>query len=261
MPLYMAIGDIGELPLPRVEWNQMPSALAYREFAPAPAFRPYIECYWSLRALRHHPAYPVLPDGCADLLFTGGPELQMVGCMTVAREFALAEGSELFGVRFRPAMAALFVRAPWPELTDQTMPAEGAKVLNEQIGAASHTENRIAAVENWLRLVKNPGPVQRILRCASPNTRIDELSRQAGLSARQLRRVFLAETGLTPKYLYRVLRFRRAIQKMPSTDFASLALDAGFYDQAHFIHEFRQFSGGHTPAAWQSEMADFSNPA
>ena len=141
------------------------------------------------------------------------------------------------------------------------MPAEGAKVLNEQIGAASHTENRIAAVENWLRLVKNPGPVQRILRCASPNTRIDELSRQAGLSARQLRRVFLAETGLTPKYLYRVLRFRRAIQKMPSTDFASLALDAGFYDQAHFIHEFRQFSGGHTPAAWQSEMADFSNPA
>jgi len=239
----------------------MPNGLEYREFLPARALRPYIECYWAMQARCYHPAYPVLPDGCADLLFSGGPELKLIGCMTVAREFALTRGSELFGVRFRPAMASLFVRAPWPRMTDQTAPAEGAKVLNEQIGAENLTAKRIAAVENWLRFVKDPGPVQRLLNGAAANVRIDELSRQAGLSTRQLRRVFLAETGLTPKYLYRVLRFRRAIQQMPSTDFASLALDTGYYDQAHFIHEFRQFSGGHTPAAWQSRMADFSNPA
>lgn len=168
-------------------------------------------------------------------------------------------------------MAALFVPAPWRELTDKMAPIEGTRVLAEQIGEASTSEIRIAAAEKWLRRVKDPGPVQRLVNAAAEDVRIDDLSRQAGLSVRQLRRVFLAETGLSPKHLYRVLRFRRAVQQMartPRCDFASLALDAGYYDQAHFIHEFREFSGGYSPAAWQTRrksqrqnrMADFSNP-
>jgi len=247
----------------------MGNGLDYREIAPSQALLPYIECYWTIRATRHDPAYPVLPDGCADLLFSSAvptPELQLVGCMTAAQSSAFDAGTELFGVRFRPAMASLFVRAPWHELTDKTAPADGTRMLASQIGEANSGEKRIAAVEKWLRMVKDPGPVQRLANRAG-NLRIDELSRQAGLSVRQLRRIFLAETGLSPKHLYRVLRFRRAVQQMaraPQSDFASLALDAGYYDQAHFINEFREFSGGYSPAAWQNrrlaQMADFSNP-
>jgi len=235
----------------------------YCEIAPARALAPYLECYWTIRATRDYPVYPVLPDGCADLLFSGGPELQLVGYMTAAKNCPVAAGTELFGIRFRPAMASLFVPAPWHELTNVIAPAEGTRLLAEQIGAAKTSVRRVSAVEQWLRMSKDPGPVQLLVNRVAAPVRIDDLSRQAGLSVRQLRRVFLAETGLSPKHLCRVLRFRRAIQHMaqaPRTDFASLALEAGYYDQAHFIKEFREFSGGYPPAAWQNRMADFSNP-
>ena len=123
--------------------------------------------------------------------------------------------------------------------------------IRDRIGATNQPVERISTMENWLRMLKDPGPVQRIIRSAAGTTRMDELSRQAGVSTRQLRRLFLAETGLTPKHLFRILRFRAAVQQMtPRSDFASLALEAGYYDQAHFINEFREFSGGYTPAVW-----------
>jgi AraC-like DNA-binding protein len=232
----------------------------YREFAPSPALRPYVECYWTVHAAHNCPAYPVLPDGCADLLFSNGPELQLVGSMTAAQNFALAAGSEQFGIRFRPAMAALFLRAPWEELTDRIVTAERTKLIANQL---HQPLGRIAAVERWLHKLRDPGPVQSIVNWIESGgdlMRMDDLSRQAGLSTRQLRRLFLAETGLTPKHLCRVLRFRRAVQRMSSParpDFAALAQDTGFYDQAHFINEFRNFSGGHTPAAWQAQRGRF----
>ena len=237
------------------------TGLEYREIKPAQAPLPYIECYWTLRANRDYPGYPVLPDGCADLLFSSAPELQLVGNMTAARSFSLSKGTDLLGVRFHPAMAVLFVQAPWQELANQSIPAAGTRQLAEQIGATNQLVQRVAAIENWLRPVRDPGPVQRIVSAGATNPPMDELSRQAGLSSRHLRRLFLAEIGLAPKHLFRILRFRRAIQRMACRQsFASLASEVGYYDQAHFIHEFREFSGGYTPAAWQIRMADFSNP-
>ena len=64
----------------------------------------------------------------------------------------------------------------------------------------------------------------------------------------------LSETGLTPKFLARVLRFRHVLSRVETcASFADLALDCGYYDQAHCINEFREFAG-RTPA-----MAVFSN--
>ena len=65
-----------------------------------------------------------------------------------------------------------------------------------------------------------------------------------------MRREFLEQTGLGPKFLARVLRFRRALELSPRAegDFAGLALDCGYYDQAHLIREFRENSPGRTPA-------------
>ncbi|SPF49679.1 Uncharacterized HTH-type transcriptional regulator in mcrB 3'region (fragment) [Candidatus Sulfopaludibacter sp. SbA4] len=79
---------------------------------------------------------------------------------------------------------------------------------------------------------------------------IDEVADQCGLSARQFRRICLAQTGLAPKFLARVLRFRHALAQvhMHPCAFAHMALDCGYYDQAHFINEFRELSG-RTPAA------------
>jgi transcriptional regulator GlxA family with amidase domain len=83
----------------------------------------------------------------------------------------------------------------------------------------------------------------------SGQVRVDDLAFNAAMSARQLRRLFLEQLGLSPKHFCRVIRFRHSLPKLRATgrgDWTEVALECGYYDQAHFIHEFREFSG-YTP--------------
>lgn len=75
--------------------------------------------------------------------------------------------------------------------------------------------------------------------------RVDDLARLAGLSTRQFRRLCLDLTGLSPKYLCRAIRIRHAASQVLAANdgFSSVALDCGYYDQAHFINEFRALVG------------------
>jgi AraC-like DNA-binding protein len=66
------------------------------------------------------------------------------------------------------------------------------------------------------------------------------------MSQRRFIQIFAAEVGLTPGHFGRVLRFRRALRALPTAgtpDWASIAADHGYFDQSHFIHDFRAFSG------------------
>jgi len=76
--------------------------------------------------------------------------------------------------------------------------------------------------------------------------RVQELAHEAGLSRRRFSQLFRVQVGLTPKLYCRLQRFQntlRLIASVTSVDWAELALAAGYYDQAHFAHEFRDFSG------------------
>src|SRR5581483_6546682 len=82
------------------------------------------------------------------------------------------------------------------------------------------------------------------------------LTRATGLGVRQLRRRCIEETGLSPKHLARVGRFRDVCSRIAtdeSANWADLACESGYYDQAHLINEFREFSGL-TPAAYRHEI-------
>jgi AraC-like DNA-binding protein len=103
-----------------------------------------------------------------------------------------------------------------------------------------------------------PGPVERAVKAIESehgNVDLDSVARQANLSTRQFRRRCLEASGLTPKHLCRVLRFRHAWRLAHSAgqpDWTRIAAEADYFDQAHMIHEFREFTGD-TP------MAVFSN--
>src|SRR5713226_5832386 len=97
----------------------------YQEHPPPAHLASYVECFWTMRTAEDHPAYPVLPDGCVDIVFSrGGPRdgLQVVGAMTRPHKFALASGQFQLGVRFRPAMSYSFLRIPGPEIRDAAVP-------------------------------------------------------------------------------------------------------------------------------------------
>ena len=178
--------------------------------------------------------------------------------MTRYQDVPLPDGRLLVGVRFHPGMWTAHLGVPGDRITDETLPLEHlwgarARTLRDRLGEARSVEQWIGALEESLPAGQESGPFQRALAWMGERhgaVSIDELADQSGLSARQFRRVCLAETGLTPKFLARVLRFRHALAQVHAHPcaFAHMALDCGYYDQAHFINEFRELSG-RTPAA------------
>ena len=196
----------------------------------------------------------MLPDGCVDIVFSRGGGSQVVGTMTHARKFALSAGQFDCGVRFRPGMSYGFIRLPGTEAADRSLPLSDVwgtpgRELNARLGDAPSAIECIALIAGALRVLPEHGVVQSVAtaivaRCGQ--VRVDELAFDAGMSARQLRRLFLEQIGLTPKHLSRVIRFRESVSLLGKTrrgDLTQVALDCGYYDQAHFINEFRELSG------------------
>ena len=156
-----------------------------------------------------------------DLLYSPAGGLRVIGAMTSERRYDLPAGSRSIGIRFRPGMARAFFRIPAHKLTDQLVAAQ------ELLGApAKEAESRLAAARSaeecmriMLALIGAPterlNPVQRAIEAiaAQPGTSdLDEIASQANLSPRQFRRRCLEESGLGPKQLSRILRFRRALE-------------------------------------------------
>jgi len=240
----------------------------YREIAPSPRLARTIECFWTMEQLGPEPLHRVLPDGCADILFTRDGDtavIEAVGPMTRYRDFPQCDGRLIVGVRFHPGMWTAQLGLPGDRITDEILPLEQlwggrARDLRDRLAEATHRQECLCHLEQWIGVleqtlpaVEDAGPFQRAVAwmmerhgCVS----IDEVADQCGLSARQFRRICLAQTGLAPKFLARVLRFRHALAQvhMHPCAFAHMALDCGYYDQAHFINEFRELSG-RTPAA------------
>jgi AraC-like DNA-binding protein len=195
-----------------------------------------------------------------DILYLRGggkAALQAVGAMTRVHTVVSPPDLLAVGVRFRPGAARVFLKLPLGEATDTTIPLEDiwnsrAKRLSARLSDSASIPEIPEAMESALGLPGDPTPAQRSLLALPQNRELwnpDELARQSGFSPRHFRRLCLDETGLTPKRLCRILRFRQTLGRIHPhprsgrVDFARLAVDAGYYDQAHLIREFRELAG------------------
>jgi AraC-like DNA-binding protein len=167
--------------------------------------------------------------------------------------------SFIMGVCFKPNGAFPFLRMPAGELRDTTVDLEtlwgaAAVDLRDQLLEAPTHQARFQILERALlnelrRGVDRHGAVEFALcrfMAAPQVTTIASLTDQVGLSPKRFIQVFRDETGFTPKVFCRIRRFQQAIGRLEgsrSVDWAEVALDSGYFDQAHFIHDFRAFSG------------------
>jgi AraC-like DNA-binding protein len=232
--------------------------------------RRYVECYWS-QSQQDAGDQVVLPDGCVDILFSwSGAEplgLAAVGLMTTAIRVPAAPARSFFGVRFRPGMASAFL--PGAQLlTDETRPLDdlagsAARRMFERLAESHSLEEMGGLMDQLLRPLDPPDIGEQVLRQlesagrsaqGSAPSALDELISQSGLSVRHFRRLCLERAGVSPKYLSRILRFRKAVQKigairgsgqgsLAQPRWADFAVACGYYDQAHFIREFQEFAG------------------
>jgi methylphosphotriester-DNA--protein-cysteine methyltransferase len=134
--------------------------------------------------------------------------------------------------------------------------------------ARSHKKKIDILQQALLRLLKTPNlnpPIinaaVRLIQQQRGNISVDDLSRELGVNYKYLERQFLRIIGLTPKSYSRIARFQNVMQALRYAAFhawPSLALDCGYYDQAHFIKEFKAFTGA-TPSefiARQNQIAE-----
>jgi AraC-like DNA-binding protein len=242
----------------------------YREFIPCLRLARYVECYWSQLDLNGTSKHRVLPDGCVDILFSsrdGEPlSLELVGLMTAAKTFNVKPRQSFFGIRFRPGMAAAFVPEA-AQLNDKTEPLEnltfaGAGQLLEQFAESQDSAEMSRLMDGLLRPLEPIDANTKALRqLANTQLSLDTFARETGLSTRHLRRVCLDRAGVSPKYLMRILRFRKAAERLAGIaaspaqpNWADVAVGCGYYDQAHFIREFQEFTG-HTPGRYLQSLA------
>jgi AraC-like DNA-binding protein len=242
----------------------------YQEFRPTPRLGRYVECYWSREDRDGTPSYCVLPDGCVDILFSrqnGEPAgLNVVGLMTTAMTLDIPPGQSFFGVRFRPAMASAFVPEA-AQLNDRILPLEdlmprAARNLLEQLAEAPNVMDMSRIMDTFLRPLEPPDAANKALHeLGLTRLSLDEFATEFGLSTRQLRRVCADRAGVSPKFLVRILRTREAAARIADVaakstqpNWADLAVACGYYDQAHFIREFQQFTG-YTPGRYLQSLA------
>ncbi len=197
----------------------------------------------------------VLPDGCMDLVWTGGT-LLVAGPDTVAHRVERVPGECSVGLRFAPGTAApLLGVAAW-ELRDLRVPLEelwpaAGRAARERVGAADGRADLLAgalealvreraAGHGWVRDPVGGGVLDGLRRGLG----VAGISAELGLSERQLRRRSMELFGYGPKVLGRVLRLERALAAARGGEaFAAVAAGAGYADQAHLAREVRALAG------------------
>jgi AraC-like DNA-binding protein len=196
------------------------------------------------------------------------PRNFLVGQMTGPILISPTGHVDLIGIRFHPAGTLPFFRLQLEGLTDQLVELGGvaSDFETELMRAAEDkltSEARVAEIEKALnkylasyqadswstplaaQLVKSGGLIS-----------VDQLAGDAGISSRQLERRFLRDVGVGPKLLARILRFQQVFRAVESCNglWASIALECGYYDQAHLIRDFNQFARK-TPSVLLAEQS------
>lgn len=199
--------------------------------------------------------YKIAPDG--SLIIGKDFYSAFQGQSHIHEQFLTPGAFEIFGVNLHPAAVPRLTGLPAPDVSNLTLGlpdlfGRQGKELNEQMACAGAVKKRLSAITGFLenRLKRNPAgktAIQsaiRTIQVNEGNVDISVLAKDHFLSRKQFKRKFLEESGLTPKLFARITRFETALCRYRNyRSLAEMAHGCGYYDQSHFIRDFREFSG------------------
>jgi AraC-like DNA-binding protein len=261
--------------------------MQYFEVKPHPALQDLVKCYWFLEksyAGEHSPTETILPDGCIDWVFHFGnglhtragdqlkrqPTSFLIGQQKRPLEFISTGVTSSLGVRFYAYGAYPFVRTSLKDLADKTTDGESifGQAANELAEKAAELPplivfheleqfllHRLAYANSDWALIRT---ATQLLYQRSGKFEVGELAAHVNLAERSLERKFESAVGYSPMTLARVVRFnhiRTTLTLNPQSSLTRLAHQHEYFDQAHFIHDFKQFAG-QTPSAFVKAVTD-----
>lgn len=219
-----------------------------------------VSMYYQFESNYNNNIIPVVPDGCIDILFCCDLEnyfAEIYGSVCKKKKISFKSGCTYFGVRFFPGFAGpMFKNISLSEFTETSVlfcDFFNRKHLPEKITEVSTFQKRIKYFEKfYIDVIKNTTSVPenfiQILYTTlkgKGNIKIEDLSRKVGYSERYIQKKFKEFVGISPKLFNRIIRFQNSLYQINSdkeSKLIDIALDNGYYDQAHFNREFKEFS-------------------
>ncbi|MEJ7602945.1 MAG: helix-turn-helix domain-containing protein [Kofleriaceae bacterium] len=184
-------------------------------------------------------------------------DLGLTGLLGHARRMRTAPGSGVVLAMFRPTGAASLFRTPLHELfgrtisLDSLLPRAAVARLGDQIANQPDHRQRVGVLERFLLAHVSDEPPDPIaaaaihaIHRARGSLRIAALARELGISQDPLEKRFRRAIGASPKQVASLVRLRHAIAAgQAGATWSRVAHEAGYFDQSHFIREFRAFTG------------------
>ncbi|HEX4228504.1 MAG TPA: helix-turn-helix domain-containing protein [Bryobacteraceae bacterium] len=247
-------------------------------YTPRTPLSGFVQCFWySEGAPRRHAKERLLPNGEAAIIFnlcddpiriydaqdltrfsTYGNAV-LSGARANCFVIDTSQQERVIGIQFQPGGVFPFLRMPVSEAENSSVALNDiwggrASAVREQLLECTTIESMFITLERLLieQLIRplqlHPAVTFALdqFRRSAHAGRVTEVADRIGLSYRRFIELFRRQVGLPPKVFCRVRRFQRAVRgihRRSQVDWVETALDCGYYDQAHFIHDFQTFSG------------------
>lgn len=242
---------------------------------PSTKLKPYIKQYWSLeyeldKGLQY--SQRIIPSGLPELIFyvdkrpnAQNRNLEGNALLNVQQndyyDLIISENLSIFSVTFQPYGIRQFLNLPLHELQNQSISLshinkEWTNLAEQKLEESKSFQGRVEIIEAHLLRLLYINLNQRdflrmshtveLIRQAKGNIDINTLADNACLCRKQFERKFSETIGISPKQYLKIIRFQYAIHiKSKTTDkkLTELAYESGYYDQSHFICDFKKFSG------------------
>lgn len=260
--------------------------MQFREYKPTSALQKYVLCYYEIVCEEG----VVIEDkafatGCVEVMMTlnGTPwqtkikdnftvtsTIELWGQIIKPLDFRSTGSCEIFGIRFHPAAAAFLLREEIHRLNDGVFDlvailGKSVEELHARLQEACSIRERIDITDTYLqkRLIFDSKSLRRIdlirqvmndLTRKDLSENITDTARRYGISSRYLQEIFLSCTGLTPKLYSQINRFQNSLVLLGkgNKSLTAIAYDCGYFDQSHFIREFKSFTG-YAPSGFDPE--------
>jgi len=264
--------------------------MQHQIFEPSQDLKPFVKCYWTLESEKENTPErnTIVPDGCMKLIFHYGdpykhhredgssqllPRFFLIGQLTRPYEVEPMGVTGTFFVCFHPNGFLPFTTQPIKEMENEAISLEQlfgpiGKETAQQVLEVNSTVDRIRLIENFLlqRLTDAQNVDQIVVSTVetilSANGKISvaDLSNQYNVNRRKLLRKYSSSIGLSPKQLSKTIRLQATLKTLlnnKKVKLTDLAYENDFYDQAHFIKDFKEFTG-QTPREFYGDQLKMS---